>query len=633
MNSKLFVNGDVSMNSKLFVNGDVSMNSKLFVNGDISFNNFVTVGGNVHSKGLYASENSYVKQINVGLNYDYFYGFDNNLVNSGLAGPLHNMSNNGISETYSSTDVQTGTSSISFNGTNQYLTFPNFSFKNTGFSVAFWGKFDVPSNMTRTVFLMKNSSNTKIIECYVFSGTNLYFELTGSSQVFTNVINGDNTWRHYVFTMSYSASNTGTMLCYVNGSLASTVSNTYYPPVLTNLTVNVATNGTSYLTGKLDQLIFQDNIISGADVLQIYNKSSGIYNSVVGIASTNIKTGELIVNGGVGIGGNVNVGGSIVNAGLTNSLVLKANLAAPSFTGIVVSAGDVSMNSRLFVNGDVSFTSNLFVGGSIVNTGLTNALTAKAPLASPTFTGTVRLTNKTFFGVDNIGGGTGDNAFVELIINSGESTTLKFVNDNEVNDHISFMPSGNLGIGTTTPDAGFKLDVSGNLRASGNIHAGSNAKLFTIGNDTVLQNINSAGWLYINGGTTGYGNTGVTVDTGGNVGIKGSPSTSFALNVTGNVQAGKFSASSDYRIKENVEPLDGTFTVDVLKPVSYKNTLTKAPDIGFIAHEVQEHYPYLVSGEKDGKDMQSLNYIGLIGILTKEIQDLKKRVSELENKK
>jgi len=39
-----------------------------------------------------------------------------------------------------------------------------------------------------------------------------------------------------------------------------------------------------------------------------------------------------------------------------------------------------------------------------------------------------------------------------------------------------------------------------------------------------------------------------------------------------------------------------------------------------------------VSGEKDGEQMQSLNYIGLIGVLVKEIQELKKRVQILENK-
>ena len=53
-------------------------------------------------------------------------------------------------------------------------------------------------------------------------------------------------------------------------------------------------------------------------------------------------------------------------------------------------------------------------------------------------------------------------------------------------------------------------------------------------------------------------------------------------------------------------------------------------DIGLIAHELQEHYPFLVNGEQDGDKLQKINYIGLVGILIKEIQELKKRVSLLE---
>jgi hypothetical protein len=55
-------------------------------------------------------------------------------------------------------------------------------------------------------------------------------------------------------------------------------------------------------------------------------------------------------------------------------------------------------------------------------------------------------------------------------------------------------------------------------------------------------------------------------------------------------------------------------------------------DMGFLAHEVQEIFPFLVSGEKDGERNQSLNYNGFIALLVKEIQDLKKRISILENK-
>ena len=64
----------------------------------------------------------------------------------------------------------------------------------------------------------------------------------------------------------------------------------------------------------------------------------------------------------------------------------------------------------------------------------------------------------------------------------------------------------------------------------------------------------------------------------------------------------------------------------------YKNTLSQRSELGFLAHEIQEIYPYLVTGEKDAENYQSLNYTALIAILVKEIQELKKRVSILENK-
>jgi hypothetical protein len=59
--------------------------------------------------------------------------------------------------------------------------------------------------------------------------------------------------------------------------------------------------------------------------------------------------------------------------------------------------------------------------------------------------------------------------------------------------------------------------------------------------------------------------------------------------------------------------------------------MTERNDIGFIAHKVQELYPYLVNGEKDSPEFQTLNYSGLIGILVHEIQELKRTVDELKN--
>jgi hypothetical protein len=125
----------------------------------------------------------------------------------------------------------------------------------------------------------------------------------------------------------------------------------------------------------------------------------------------------------------------------------------------------------------------------------------------------------------------------------------------------------------------------------------------------------------------------------GNVYIKGNTTCNGDVSMNGNlvvggeVNATAFNATSDYRIKSNVQPLvNGIYVVDNLNPVSYINKLTNKQDIGLIAHELQEHYPFLVNGEKDGPTTQSVNYIGLIGMLIHEIQQLKIRVSTLESR-
>jgi hypothetical protein len=125
-------------------------------------------------------------------------------------------------------------------------------------------------------------------------------------------------------------------------------------------------------------------------------------------------------------------------------------------------------------------------------------------------------------------------------------------------------------------------------------------------------------YLKIGGSYTSKGYNGYELDVTGD------------LYVSGQAHAVSFNGTSDYRIKENVTPLNNLFTVDNLNPVTYTNTKTDKQDIGLIAHELQEHYPFLVNGIKDGENLQSINYIGLIGILIKEIQILKADIVRLD---
>jgi hypothetical protein len=144
----------------------------------------------------------------------------------------------------------------------------------------------------------------------------------------------------------------------------------------------------------------------------------------------------------------------------------------------------------------------------------------------------------------------------------------------------------------------------------------------------------------------------ITLDTGGNINLSGpligstgsftylsasqeisAPAgiTGSNANFSGQVSASSFTTTSDYRIKENIIPLNNTsYTIDPLNPVTYFNKRTAKQDIGLIAHELQEHIPILVTGEKDDKELQTVNYVGIIPILIKEIQELKTRVKILE---
>ena len=126
-------------------------------------------------------------------------------------------------------------------------------------------------------------------------------------------------------------------------------------------------------------------------------------------------------------------------------------------------------------------------------------------------------------------------------------------------------------------------------------------------------------------------NYGLSINTDGAINI-GCTGTGTALNVNGSIVAtGTIRTGSDYRIKDEIKPLLlEEYSVDDLNPVYFKFKKDNKENIGLIAHELQEYYPFLVEGEKDGEKTQTVNYSGLIGVLIKEIQVLKKELQDLK---
>ena len=172
----------------------------------------------------------------------------------------------------------------------------------------------------------------------------------------------------------------------------------------------------------------------------------------------------------------------------------------------------------------------------------------------------------------------------------------------------------------------FSTAVGYNAQITGNnqIVMGTASESVII-NGIVSSSSSTTGALQVGGGVGIRGNLNVSggASFGGNLNVSGGAS--FGGNITaGNLIGYALYVSSDYRLKENVQPLTINRTVDVLKPVEYDHIT--GHQMGFIAHEVQADYPFLVTGEKDGGDYQTVNYNGLIALLVKEIQDIKGRL-------
>jgi hypothetical protein len=251
---------------------------------------------------------------------------------------------------------------------------------------------------------------------------------------------------------------------------------------------------------------------------------------------------------------------------------------------------------------------------------------------------------------------------------------------------LSADTSGNVGIGTTTP--GYLLDVSKNQNAPTvariqNTNTGVSA--FSIlqlqvgsTNYTNLQVNSSGNYFQIasSGVATFYsdfdtqiwrnnaGTERMRIDTSGNLLVGATTYTGSGLSLSspngsgsysifaaggtgfhwrfGNVSNGvvgsiststsatTYATSSDYRLKENVQPMVGALdTVAQLKPCTYNWKVDGSDGQGFIAHELQAVVPEAVVGEKDAVDEegnikpQGIDTSFLVATLTAALQELK----------
>jgi hypothetical protein len=265
---------------------------------------------------------------------------------------------------------------------------------------------------------------------------------------------------------------------------------------------------------------------------------------------------------------------------LSGDLVIRNN-------GALIIGGDASLNrlvgsgtSTSTVVNDLTLNSKLLIGGNILTNG------------SVSIGGDLSLNGK-------ISGAFSSSLIIPSTAVIGYAVTT---------DVSAIIISGNVRVVGDSSFNGAKVDISTNtlFKIGGRLDL-SDGTFMTTYDDNILSGSFAAG----------------------NVVFKDSSFNAVTVIGAANV-AGTVTSTSDYRIKTGVIDLDEKYNVDQLIPIQYDNTLTNTHDFGLIAHELQSVYPYLVTGEKDGPEYQRVHYNGLIGVLVKEVQDLKRRVVALE---
>jgi len=250
--------------------------------------------------------------------------------------------------------------------------------------------------------------------------------------------------------------------------------------------------------------------------------------------------------------------------------------------------------------------------------------------------------------------------------------------------------SGNFGIGTASPSD--RLDVrfaSGTGTVKFGVTSSNNVKIYNTAGDIRLLSsdassdvlldsqrnvifntgnserarINSSGQL-LWGTTSTFGNylanfySADLNTTNNGIAVKNNTNNTNGIffscinylgNVIGSINQNasttvQYSTSSDYRLKEDIQPMTGALEkVALLKPVIYKWKTDGSAGQGFIAHELAEVVPDAVSGEKDavetytdedGNEQTRPRYQGidtsfLVATLTAAIQEQQALITTL----
>ncbi len=288
-----------------------------------------------------------------------------------------------------------------------------------------------------------------------------------------------------------------------------------------------------------------------------------------------------------------------------------------------VGIGTTSPNTALDVNGTINVRTNGFEFGRITTnnvTGNIGGLTFQYN-SSGTFT-----TGMVLNGGGNVGIGTTSplsiSGYTILSLNNATNGGMIDFQTNGTTAGLMYAFSNSLNIGSSGTAPLIFLTASGNERMR--ITSGGALLVGGTANDFGSRQVNTSATSYtLHSVRTGTGSEGHLVFSNAN-GAVGSIFTNASVT--------SYNVTSDYRLKQDFKDYSGLDLVNKIKTYDYEWKADKSRGYGVIAHELQSVINYAVTGVKDGKEMQGVDYSKIVPVLIKAIQEQQAQIEQLKNK-
>ena len=338
--------------------------------------------------------------------------------------------------------------------------------------------------------------------------------------------------------------------------------------------------------------------------------------------------------------------------------VQQSLIATMNVSGIYSNTG-VKM---IGANGTVS---NTAITGNIISSQISPSVTLTTPIISGNLnldsagTTGIRVPSANtiaFYGAGtedmridssgNVGIGTASPTSPLQVNTAGVDTTVQINSTDANGGYGAVLALNNTGTG------GRRYGLFSTSNADGDV-GGGRLKFYDLTAGATRMLITTQGYLCLGGASNTTYNETLRINTANQQGIhindttssssinyqyftKGSGPTNIgAIYYNGSVMA--YQTTSDYRLKENVAPITNALNkISLLKPVTYTWKDNQQSGEGFLAHELQEHFPDAVSGTKDDVDengkpkYQGMDSSVLIATMVKAIQEQQAIISDLK---